>query len=691
MKQVFKLCFVFSVLFFVFVFWGNAQTNLALNQDPTESDRGWGGGSYPWDIVDGIRVYPDTWAHGLAFCGGPGSWCGQRCGSRQATINFGCMESFNHVLVWHHGDSHIPQQWVVEYWDGNTWKNVGGTGSIRWDMRATNRWSAVPTENVFPAVEGSKVRFRFDNCTVEHGWIYEFEVFNDEPPEPPELELNFDDSQLPSAHGWQFQSGCPGFPVSENNVYWVDNGLLSLDTSQFQATDVAAYYEAKGVVQPGGGFVFEARLRVLKVDPAPPQTTQAFILNVIANGEMHILQVGENEVRSWDAPAPTAAVDTSVFHTYRMVKEAGIGGYKIFVDGVKVLDCTTTPFDPAANWIYFGNGTCQSRNAHVEIDSIRFCNSLCPGFAPTADAGDDIAVSTMDKDVTVILGRGEDQDAGDVLLYRWLSGSTVLKDWAAVSQYGECPLALQAVSLNGGTHALTLEVSDGQLVAQDEMILTLLNSPPQVSAVGGGVFEMGSTVQLGGSLSDFDGDLLTYKWLAEGAVLSEGTLQTAAGGQVVQLPIFPLSNLGLGTHAILLWGSDGVNTPVESVVTVEMVDTTPPVLAPVADKTVLFPPNHKMHSVAIHTYSGDNSGVVLLSAAVSSNEPANGQGVGDTTADWTEPVIDEVNGIITLQLRAERSGGGGGRVYTISITAADESGNSRTVDVYVTVPHSGKK
>lgn len=35
----------------------------------TESDTGWGGGVYPWDMVDGLNLYPD-WQHGLAFTGG---------------------------------------------------------------------------------------------------------------------------------------------------------------------------------------------------------------------------------------------------------------------------------------------------------------------------------------------------------------------------------------------------------------------------------------------------------------------------------------------------------------------------------------------------------------------------------------------------------------------------------------------
>jgi hypothetical protein len=62
-------------------------------------------------------------------------------------------------------------------------------------------------------------------------------------------------------------------------------------------------------------------------------------------------------------------------------------------------------------------------------------------------------------------------------------------------------------------------------------------------------------------------------------------------------------------------------------------------------------------------------------------------GDGDTASDWTTPVIDQVTGIIYLQLRAERSGSGNGRVYTITIIATDASGNSSQANVQIIVPH----
>src|SRR5262249_50030256 len=89
--------------------------NLALNTNrtgfpsPLASDTGWGGGSDPWQMVDGLSVY-SSWPGGLAFTGGNGNWGGQPCGSRQATIDFGASRTFHKVVVWTHGDEHVPAQ-----------------------------------------------------------------------------------------------------------------------------------------------------------------------------------------------------------------------------------------------------------------------------------------------------------------------------------------------------------------------------------------------------------------------------------------------------------------------------------------------------------------------------------------------------------------------------------------------------
>jgi hypothetical protein len=70
--------------------------------------------------------------------------------------------------------------------------------------------------------------------------------------------------------------------------------------------------------------------------------------------------------------------------------------------------------------------------------------------------------------------------------------------------------------------------------------------------------------------------------------------------------------------------------------------------------------------------------------SISSNEPVNSTGDGDTAPDW------EITGSNVVYLRAERSAKGSGRVYTITVKCTDINGLSSYKDVTVTVPHDKK-
>ena len=113
-------------------------------------------------------------------------------------------------------------------------------------------------------------------------------------------------------------------------------------------------------------------------------------------------------------------------------------------------------------------------------------------------------------------------------------------------------------------------------------------------------------------------------------------------------------------------------------------DATAPVIASSsASPNTLWPPNHKFVPVTIATSVADECDAAPRCAisSVSSNEPVNGLGDGDTAPDWI------VTGAQTLLVRAERSGLGTGRVYTIGTTCTDAAGNASTGWSTVTVPH----
>ena len=112
-------------------------------------------------------------------------------------------------------------------------------------------------------------------------------------------------------------------------------------------------------------------------------------------------------------------------------------------------------------------------------------------------------------------------------------------------------------------------------------------------------------------------------------------------------------------------------------------DTNPPELFMEVSPSIIGPPNHQMVEIApILTVADDidpNPAVKLLS--IISSEPADGQGSGATEDD----II--VTGDGRIFVRAERSGKGNNRTYTITYRAVDASGNSTTASADVLVLH----
>jgi hypothetical protein len=113
-------------------------------------------------------------------------------------------------------------------------------------------------------------------------------------------------------------------------------------------------------------------------------------------------------------------------------------------------------------------------------------------------------------------------------------------------------------------------------------------------------------------------------------------------------------------------------------------DVTPPVISNLtANPAYLWPPNHTMRNITLSYTASDGCGgaVTCQVTQVTSNEPVNGTGDGDASPDWSSLPTT------SLQLRAERAGGGAGRVYTITLTCADGSGNATTATTTVQVKH----
>jgi hypothetical protein len=125
---------------------------------------------------------------------------------------------------------------------------------------------------------------------------------------------------------------------------------------------------------------------------------------------------------------------------------------------------------------------------------------------------------------------------------------------------------------------------------------------------------------------------------------------------------------------------------------VTVVDTTPPVIKSiVANPGTLWAPNHKLVPVSIATIATDvcDTAPKCQIVSVTANEPVLGPGSGNTTPDWiiSDPGPKASPATLGVQLRAERAGGGTGRIYTINVSCSDASGNTTPGLTTVTVSH----
>jgi hypothetical protein len=140
----------------------------------------------------------------------------------------------------------------------------------------------------------------------------------------------------------------------------------------------------------------------------------------------------------------------------------------------------------------------------------------------------------------------------------------------------------------------------------------------------------------------------------------------------------------LGLTTVTWTATDDAGNSADDAQDVTIVDTTPPELSVQLSPDTLWAPNHKLNTITATVVATDicDADPEIRLVSVTSDEPDNGLGDGDTANDIV--IVDD----FTLQLRAERSGLGDGRVYTVTYEAEDDSGNVTQEQATVTVPKS---
>lgn len=210
--------------------------------------------------------------------------------------------------------------------------------------------------------------------------------------------------------------------------------------------------------------------------------------------------------------------------------------------------------------------------------------------------------------------------------------------------------------------------------------LVVTNTPPSITCATNTTSECGTATTLAATVSDSDGDALTVVWSVNGTPIQTNAVAGSTNSSSVSFTAI----LPLGTNSVSVSATDSAGNSASCSTTVTVVDTTPPVIHSIsASPNVLWPPNHKMITIHVSADVTDTCGPATWKIlSVSSNEAEDAKGSGHTAPDW------KITGDHSVQLRAERSGQGmSGRVYTITIQAMDQSGNTSTGTVTVSVPH----
>ncbi len=218
----------------------------------------------------------------------------------------------------------------------------------------------------------------------------------------------------------------------------------------------------------------------------------------------------------------------------------------------------------------------------------------------------------------------------------------------------------------------------GQLIPVDT--LPALICPASTNAECQGA--AGTPVTLSAVVSDDDGDALTVVWIANGVPMQTNSISSGSSTNATSIEFSGLYQFGTNTVEVSV--SDGIAPPVTCSLTVAIIDTIPPVITSASiTPDVLWPPNHKFIPVEVSITATDSCGSVTTSiTSITSNESPNAKGSGHTSPDA------RITGDLTGSVRAERSGKDkGGRVYTVTVEAVDEAGNTTDTNLFVLVPH----
>lgn len=285
---------------------------------------------------------------------------------------------------------------------------------------------------------------------------------------------------------------------------------------------------------------------------------------------------------------------------------------------------------------------------------------------PSADAGLDVTyecTSLQGRDV-LLDGSGSSDPNASTLTYAWYENG---QEIVSPSQNSTALLSLPV-----GVHTLTLVVENGfDLTATDDVEITVVdNTAPEIAELD----EIVAPTDPG----------VCYR-SASNITLQVPTVTDLCSSNITVTNDAPQS-YPHGTTAVTWTAMDEYGNSSTQTQLVTIYDNEPPQISATVSPSVLWPPDHKMVTINANVVVTDNCSAQYTLKSITSNEPDNGIGDGDTENDIQFGLNDDI-----FSLRAERSGIGSGRTYTVTYEATDGNQNVSTATAYVYVPHSAPK
>jgi len=370
------------------------------------------------------------------------------------------------------------------------------------------------------------------------------------------------------------------------------------------------------------------------------------------------------------------------------VKQTSLQGAMVTLNGTGSSDADNDTLTYYWNWtggsatgatpaalFPVGNTTVTLTVADIQYNATDTVNIIVQ-VAPVVDAGPDVTVEQESHEGTeVILNGTATSTVSTRFNFTWSENGMVLKAEANATS------TTLTYTFNLGTHTVTLEATDeAGNIGSDAVTVSVIDTiPPTVNAGPDMTLEQeshaGTQVILNGTATDICSERFNFTWSENGIVLANMANATDA----------PLTyTFNLGTHIVTLNATDMAGNTGSDNVTITIIDTTPPEITVSVIPDSLWPPNHKYvqveATVSVQDICDPSPTITLVS--ITSNEPDNGKGDGNTVNDIV--ILDNY----TFEFRAERSGNGVGRVYTITYQATDASGNSAQASATVTVNHN---